>query len=118
MKMFMIKTLGLVAILLFAVLYGMVVAKNNMIHMDTVKQTQPKQTLNFNIQFPKSNQKQPVVKTQTIQEKAQKLEKIKTYNPYAALGDSFSGLMQNIMRKGITGTSSMLQHAMNTIIRT
>lgn len=118
MKGFMLKSLSLISVMVFAVIFGMVVAKNNMIHMQGIHEQQPKQTLDFNINFPKNNQKQSVAKAMTLQEKANKLEKIQSFNPYAKMGDSFSNAVQSFFRKSINTTSQVLKQAVNAVIRT
>lgn len=117
MKLFMIKSISLITVLFIAIIFGMIIAKNNMVHMQGIHLQQPKQSLNLNINFPKPHQKQPVVKEQTIDEKVAKLEKIKSFNPYSKMGNAFSSFMQSLLRKGISYTSQGIKHVVHTVVR-
>lgn len=117
MKLFMIKSISLITVLIFAIIFGMVIAKNNMVHMQGIHQQQPKALLNLDINFPKPNENQPVVKGQSIDDKVAKLEKIKTFNPYAKMGNGFSNFVQSTLRKGINYTTEEIIQVVHTVIK-
>lgn len=128
MKQFVMKTTLLIIALTVCVLYGMEVAKHNMMNMlgqtskqsgivSQLKEPLPKPTLSGTSDSSTTQTNQSsgtsVSKAQTtntsddLSERINKLNTIKTFNPYGSLGQSLSNGLQTTFLHGMTATTSL-----------
>lgn len=141
MKHFFTKTLLLMIALFLCVMYGMEVAKHNMMTMvgqkteagagilsdlktplvkpsTSTAQSNQKSSQTSKGQSQSSNevQKQTAsTSTDELQARINKLNTIQTFNPYSSLGERLSSGLQVTFLHGMTATSSLFNHLLQQV---
>ncbi|WEG14217.1 DUF3679 domain-containing protein [Pullulanibacillus sp. KACC 23026] len=141
MKPFVIKTTLLMIALLVCVLYGMEVAKHNMLNMvgqtskqsgvvSQLKEPLPKPTLSGTSdssakQTNSTDGNTAVAKKQEttqassssdeLSERIKKLNTIQTFNPYGSLGQSLSNGLQTSFSHGMTAATSLFNQLIDHV---
>ncbi|MFC7393291.1 DUF3679 domain-containing protein [Scopulibacillus cellulosilyticus] len=118
MKKFFIKTVILMSLLFLCVLYGMVTAKHGMTDLKGLNvPNDNEKPFSLNIDFPKTmDQVKTSKNSPSIEERAEHLKDIKSFNPYSSLGNTMSNSMSDVFRKGMSMTANMVNQVVHAVL--
>ncbi|TCP32329.1 hypothetical protein EV207_101308 [Scopulibacillus darangshiensis] len=117
MKKFLFKTMFLLVLLSLCVIYGMITAKDGTTTFQgQSEQKEQIQSSGSNTSVKTVNASAAQYEGPTLSERAERLENSRSVQPVTSIGQAMTGVMTNVIKTGVTITSTVVDNIVQAIL--